>query len=324
MYRLLLIVLSLLSGSLSIAKTIDVYNSRILSPTLGSTVMGDQVTIAGIIYDERGKPLRRERVNIFVDNRKVGSVISDDQGVWSYYLCADQALELGVHSAQAEVEFSRNNSQVIRGTLFIYAPERSVEHMTRSGNVSVYHSSISYPFNGAQVNTTRPTIMGVLYNISSRPVANESVQVKINGVTEGTVSSNSNGLFSYTLTPAQALSETTYSVGAYCVQSNVNLTSNTFSVDVTPPSAPSISQPTQGATLGSGNLTVEGNTEANAMVVSYLDGDSYGDVIYADGSGDWSIDYTLASGSHTLEAQAEDPAGNASGVSSPVTFTVSV
>ncbi len=97
-----------------------------------------------------------------------------------------------------------------------------------------------------------------------------------------------------------------------------------FTVDTTPPAAPIIASPTEGATTGA-TPTASGTAEASATVKVYLDG-SMTPVctVVADSSGHWSCPLgTLALGAHAITATATDAAGNTS-VSSPTRhFTVS-
>src|SRR5690606_22114384 len=69
-----------------------------------------------------------------------------------------------------------------------------------------------------------------------------------------------------------------------------------------------------GVVTGDTTLVFRGTTEANASVQVSLDGSVIGTVT-ADGSGNWSLDYTgtpLSEGSYTVSAIATDAAGNSS------------
>lgn len=302
------------------ARQLDVYNSCVVSPSLGSVINNPTPVLAGTVRDTAGKPLKGVQVSVSVDRRKVAVVLTNKYGVWSYTLNGHQSLANGAHYVRAQVNLSDSNIQATRSTLFILQTTRSDENMLRSGNVNATNSAISFPFDTAYVNTQNPTIVGILLNSSSNPVAGESVQIKIDGSTITTVTSDANGVFSYTL--SSALSEAAHTVGAHCVQSNVDLTTNSFVVDVTAPAAPIISAPTPNQVLTNSLVTIVGTTEANATIATFLDGSSYGDISYADGSGNWSIDYTLDNASHSIAAQASDLANNSGNVTSPVTFTV--
>lgn len=302
------------------ARQLDVYNSAVVSPRLGSVISNTKPVLAGTVRDAAGKPLKNVQVTVSVDRRKVAVVPTNKYGVWSYQLNAHQTLTQGAHYVRAEVNLTDSNKQTTRSSLFIVQGTRADENTFRSGNVDAANSAVSFPFDTAYINTQNPTVVGVLLNSSSNPVAGENVQIKIDGSTVTTVTSDSNGVFSYTL--VSALTEASHTVGAHCVQSNVDLTTNSFVVDITPPAAPTISAPTPSQVLTNALVTVAGSTEANATIATFLDSSDYGDISYADGSGNWSIDYTLDNGSHSIAAQASDLANNTGDVTSPVSFSV--
>lgn len=102
-------------------------------------------------------------------------------------------------------------------------------------------------------------------------------------------------------------------------------------IDTTPPDPPAVfslsedtgASPSDGLTSDN-TLLFSGTAEPGATVHLYLDGVEIGTTL-ADGSGNWSFDYTgtaLSDGSHTLTAQAEDAAHNLSSVSASFPFTV--
>jgi hypothetical protein len=95
-----------------------------------------------------------------------------------------------------------------------------------------------------------------------------------------------------------------------------------FTVDLTPPPAPAISSPAQGAAFSSGTVTVSGSAEAKSTVTLYEDSTEIG-VVQASASGGWSIPLSgLAAGSHSVTARATDVAGNAGPSSAVRTFVV--
>ncbi len=274
---------------------------------MGLTVATATPVLSGIMLDNNQKPLRYKRVSVYVDGRLVALITTNGDGVWSYRLTHQQALHDGVHIVQASVRTSATTEFWGRCSFFIvYAYCNAY----RSGNVDASDSFINFPSNGCYVNTRTPVITGSLLNSSFHPVSGETVTITIDGTTIGSPTSDSNGIFSYTITTS--LTEASHVVAAHCVQSNVDLTSNTFTVDVTPPVAPTVTSPTQNSIILSltGAVTVSGTTEPNATVTVFMDGNVDGDISYADGSGNWSIDYTLTLGAHSLTAQATDLANN--------------
>ncbi len=102
-------------------------------------------------------------------------------------------------------------------------------------------------------------------------------------------------------------------------------------IDTTPPAAPVVSaisadtgsSPSDGITSDN-TLFFSGTAEAGATVHVFLDGVEIGTTT-ADGSGNWSFDYTgtpLADGSYSVTATAEDPAHNVSPPSAPFPVVV--
>ena len=95
-----------------------------------------------------------------------------------------------------------------------------------------------------------------------------------------------------------------------------------FTVDFTPPPAPNISAPAQGAAFASGNITVSGSAEAKAMVRLYEGSTELG-ATQASASGAWTIPLSgLTAGSHGVQARATDLAGNTGPLSATRTFVV--
>ncbi len=81
--------------------------------------------------------------------------------------------------------------------------------------------------------------------------------------------------------------------------------------DTTPPNAPTID--TSGRT-GSSSFTITGTAEADSIVTLIINGKEYGAT--ADANGKWSVNISsLATGSYSISAYAQDIAGNKSGSS---------
>lgn len=89
---------------------------------------------------------------------------------------------------------------------------------------------------------------------------------------------------------------------------------------------PSITGPANGSTVNSSPVTISGATEAGATVSVTkrgLDGTfAVATTTTANQTGAWSATLALADGGHTVSAYIRDPAGNRSGSTAPVAFTV--
>lgn len=316
--KVLTLVVACLSAS-HVQAAIDNSSSLIVAPRSGAVVGTSRPVIAGVVRNANQNPVKNKPVTIYVDNRIVATVPTNKHGVWSYALSNAQELADGCHCVQACVAQTPLVVSWLKGALFVVDATRASQAL-RSGTVSAANSTINFPPDGAYVNTTTPIIVGTLLDSSFQPVDGETVQVKIDSTTVGSPVSDSNGVFSYQL--MSALTENTHVVDAHCVQSSVDLATNSFVVDVTPPAAPAIDAPTQNSTVTSNPVVVSGTTEPLATITTFMDGDTYGDITYADASGNWSNEYSLSNATHSFTAQATDLAGNQGSVSSARTFSV--
>jgi hypothetical protein len=94
-----------------------------------------------------------------------------------------------------------------------------------------------------------------------------------------------------------------------------------WTVDTTPPAVPVITSPADGSWNNSGNVTLSGTTDGNA-IVEVFDGSTSKVTTTAAGSGSWSTTVTATDGSHAFTARASDALGNTSAASATVTVTV--
>jgi large repetitive protein len=99
--------------------------------------------------------------------------------------------------------------------------------------------------------------------------------------------------------------------------------SYSWTVDTTPPAAPVVTSPTEGAVLGTATPPITGTAEPGSTVTVLLNNSAAGSATTST-SGAWTLTPTqpLARGSSTLQASARDGAGNTGPSSSRITFTV--
>ncbi|MFB1478904.1 Ig-like domain-containing protein [Corallococcus sp. RDP092CA] len=99
--------------------------------------------------------------------------------------------------------------------------------------------------------------------------------------------------------------------------------SYTWTVDLTPPDAPIVLQPTSGQVLTSASPVITGTAEPGSTVYLVLDNGAPLGPVLVNEQGEWQypVQATLADGEHTLSATATDAAGN---TSQPVSLTFSI
>jgi len=188
-----------------------------------------------------------------------------------------------------------------------------------AGTVDSDKSTIDFPHDQSYVNTNQPTIIGTLRDSAGVPVINETVQILIDGIVIGTATSDTFGI--YRLLVPNALADGEYELSIFCVESQSTIESNTFNVDTTFPLV-TITYPQEGAHVSGAVITIAGTTEALAMVVTFLDGDTFGNICYADEYGNWSIEYEVTAGNHSITAQTTDIAGNQGYMCEVINFSV--
>ena len=119
----------------------------------------------------------------------------------------------------------------------------------------------------------------------------------------------------------------TYTVEFRSSDRGVQSQSVTYSwtVDITPPSAPVVTAPANGSTTTNPSPAVSGTAQANATVTVLIDNASVGTTT-ANASGVWSftVPAALGVGAHTVTATATDAAGNVSPASAANVFTVQI
>ncbi|MCC7414803.1 MAG: hypothetical protein IT346_01800 [Epsilonproteobacteria bacterium] len=294
-------------------------NSLVVLPRLGSTIKTSTPIITGIMKNNKQKPIKNKPVTVYIDNRKVATVKTNQIGVWSYQLKEAQKLSSGAHSVLASVQTGLAAPDYARGTLFYVQSCAEANNIYKSGTVDAANSAISYPFFESFVNDSTPTIIGSLLDTNFNAVSGETVILKIDGSIVAQISSDANGIFSFT--PTTALQDGAHTLEAYCVETLASLESVMFTLDTQAPDAPSIITPLENAVITNGIALVSGSSEAYATIATFLDNNSYADVCYSDEFGDWSIEYEVADGNHSVIAQACDLAGNTSPVSQARVFS---
>lgn len=174
--------------------------------------------------------------------------------------------------------------------------------------------SIVSPTESALLSSTTPTISG-----TAEP--NALVTATIDGSLTASTTTNALGNWSLSSPP---LAEGAHSVTAIARDHSLNLSgisaARAFTLDLTPPSAPVISTPTDGLSTLNTQLLLSGSAEDQSTVtifenaVSVYSGTATG--------GNWSASRTLTPGTYSYFARTMDVAGNLSADSAVVTVTI--
>jgi hypothetical protein len=254
-------------------------------------------------------------IAVYKGGTQVGTTTANGAGAWSFDYTGT-TLTSGSYSFTATATDAAGNTSG-QGTAF---------------DVTIDTTAPSAPsVTPVTVNTHTPTIQGTWSNASG-----ETLTVLLNGhtYTVGDGNLTVNGTDWTLVVPAgDALPDGTYSVTATVTDTAGNSTSDAtaseLKIDTVPPNAPVITSisddtgilATDGITSDR-TLIIHGTAEANSMLTVYVDTGS-GPVSIgttaADGSGNWTFDYTgtqLNAGNYTFTATATDSATNTSSASS--------
>ncbi|WP_051265817.1 Ig-like domain-containing protein [Nakamurella lactea] len=244
-------------------------------------------------------------VTVTIDSAVAGTAIADPSGNWTFTPATN--LTEGPHTASATATDAAGNVSVpsapVTFTVDTTAPAAPV---------------ITAPVDGSSTSDTTPDVIGTAE-------ANSTVTVTIDAVVAGIA--NADGTGAWTFTPATDLADGEHTATATATDAagNVSVPSApvSFTVDTIAPGAPVITAPANGSSTNDTTPDVIGTAEANSTVTVSIDGAVVG-TAPADGTGAWTFTPTteLAAGEHTASATAADAAGNVSGVSNTVSFTI--
>jgi len=318
-------LLALSMGAVIEAQQLDFFNSFIVSPRHNANAVASRPIFAGFLRDVNGKGIRHAKVGVMVDGRLIGTVKTNKDGAWAYQPRADQALSDGCHMAQA---YFSKNATVSFGTLAVqFTVDEDAHHKAiRSGNVDVANSNIDFPYTGCYTSDNQLTVIGTLADSSNHGVSGETARVSMNDTYEGSGTSDQYGMYSYQLTSGQALTpDGQYTCATHCVQSDVDLTEQTFTVDTTTPAPPVITFPTSGGTADASTFMVTGTgLPGGCQIQVSVDDDPFGSPAYTDDSGNWTCDFSglYGDGSHTVSANQSNLANTQSAQTSDISFTI--
>jgi len=177
---------------------------------------------------------------------------------------------------------------------------------------------ITDPADGDVTNDDTPTISGT-------GTPGDTITVIIDGTEVGETTVGDDGTWAFT--PTEPLEDGEHTVEATATDPAGNTSEPSapvdFTVDATASEPPVITSPTQGEVTGDTTPDITGTGTPGETVNVYVDGTLIGTTDVGT-DGNWTLTPTqdLAEGDHTVTATQTDPAGNTSGESDPVDFTI--
>jgi large repetitive protein len=258
--------------------------------------------------------------------------VAENNSTVSIYV--DGSLATTTTAANAGGAYNKVLSTLSEGTHTVYTTATDA-----AGNTSPQSNTLSFKVDtqappapaaptfddgssGGIINDPNPDIKGAAE-------AGSTVTIYVDGSAIGSTTADGSGHYVYTLNPT--LSDASHSVYVTATDAAGNTSSNgatmTFTVDTTPPAAPTIVlTPAANANgyVTTGAVTISGKTEPNAQITLF-DGSNHVIAFFGvDGSGNYSYTFSpaLADGPYSYKTDANDQAGNISPYSTLVSFTV--
>ncbi|AOI67597.1 hypothetical protein WS51_28410 [Burkholderia territorii] len=282
-------------------------------PTLNGTAEPGSTVL---IFD------RVNGTNVFL-----GSVHVSLSGYWSFR--PDTSLDNGRHAFLAKSTDAAGNTSAISGAYEITVLQGVPSAPSITGVTDAVEPQVGNIEPNGATNDAQPTVKGTA-------LPGQIVHVFIDGKEVGTTISTAAGQWSYRPTMPLPDGEHTFSATAEGADGQSSKPTGDYPivVDTIAPSAstgemliddvgPATGPIANGATTDDATPTYRGKAEAGALVTIY-DGDQAigSTVVNADGT--WSFHPTapLADGAHRLSTTVTDRAGNVSGHSKPIEFTV--
>ncbi|MGV3622273.1 MAG: Ig-like domain-containing protein, partial [Archangium sp.] len=225
-------------------------------------------------------------------------------GNWT---CTSAALAQGAHTVSVtQSDGTRTSSPVTRPfTVDSLAPAVPV---------------VATPASGSTTNVGAVVFSGTAE-------AGSTVRVFVDGSATAacTTTAGVGGAWSCTASPVIADGAHTVRASATDAANNTSALSiaQGFTVDTTPPGAPTLTSPTNGSTLATATPTVSGTAENNSSVTVFVDGAPYCTTT-ASAMGAFSCAGTtpVSQGAHAFTARATDAVGNTGALSNTLNVTV--
>ena len=309
---------------LSTAAVVTINNLPPNVPVIDGVSADTEVTDDGITADAtlliQGSADADAEILVFVNGAQQGTTITDINGNWVF----DYSATSLVDGAYIITAIAENNV----GLQSVASAGFNVVVDTVAPSLPVL-TAISDDSAVAGDNITNDTTL----TFDGLAEAGATVEMLLNGVSQGTQVVGAGGGWSFDLTGVP-LAEGIYTVSWQATDLAGNQSGYSshadLVVDTTPPTAPVVVQ--IGNDTGTPNDLITndptqsflGTSVPDASIEVYVDGVSQGTTI-SDAVGAWVFDYTataLSNGDHTITAFVIDSAGNRSAVSADFVFTV--
>ena len=252
------------------------------------------------------------KVELFADGAtSLGFTTADENGIWRV---TSSTLADGTYDVTAVITDIAGNVSPASPALTVVIDTTAPDAPSTPDMTAATDSGLSDTDNATNIAT--PTFTGTAE-------ANATVTLYADGTNAlGSTVADASGNWSITAT---TIASGTHDITAQVVDAAGNVSESSaalsVSIDTGSVSAPTVdgmssdtgSAANDGVTSDQ-TLVFTGTAEAGATVTVLLDGDAIGTTT-ADGSGDWSFDYTgttIVAGAYTVTARASDVAGNVS------------
>jgi hypothetical protein len=291
------------------ALSITVDTTKPSTPAAPILVGGNNGLTNDATPDIKGVAEANSTVTVYSDGVAVGTTTADASGNYTYTFPAN--LTDGVHAITVTATDAAGNVSVASPALNITID--TVKPATPSAPLLVGG------VNGITTDAT-PDIKGAAG-------VNNTINIYSDGVWVGLTTTDASGNYAYTFITTLSDGAHAITVTATDAAGNVSAFSPALNVTVdttkpTTPAAPVLVGGNNGV-INTNKPTIKGVAEANATVIIYKGGTVL-DSVTADASGNYTYTFVtaLADGTYNVTVKVKDAAGNTSGMSPALSFTV--
>lgn len=188
------------------------------------------------------------------------------------------------------------------------------------GENDVVAEALAAPTAGVTVPAANQTV-AITSNFSGTSTPVSTIRIYIDGTYRDSVISDGTGAWTYTTAALPGGARTMYVIPVRLGIAGTPTATRNFTVDATPPLAPTISTPPGNLTTNNPTPTVSGSAEALSTITVY-DGATQIGTTTTSAGGAWSLTLpALSYGNHVITAKATDTYGNVGPLSASRTIT---